>query len=263
MQIDPLEVLRYELDPPVLDRLDGRLGEDGLLHEPLLGDARLDHRTAPITGADRVRMRGNVAYPLLGFEIAEQRRAGRVPIQAGIGTGLVVERGIVVHNADGWQVVALPQLVVVGIVTGRDLHRAGAERGLHRCVGNNGNAPAERRQDGLATDQSAIAFVVRMHRDGCIAEDRLRACRGHLDVAAAFEVVAHRPELACRLLMHHFEVGDHGAAARTPVHQVRTAVDQPLVVEAHEGLAHGTGELIVECEPQPRPIARCAELAEL
>ena len=71
VQVNPLEVLRHELDPPVLDRLNGRLGEHRLLHEPLLGDPRLDHRTAPITGADRVRVRSHVAYPLLGFEIAE------------------------------------------------------------------------------------------------------------------------------------------------------------------------------------------------
>ncbi len=77
---------------------------------------------------------------------------------------------------------ALPAVVVVGVVPRRHLHAAGAEFALHEhVVGHDGDgAPHQRQQDvaGMsrrlalrrAPNQMLVALVVGMHRDGRVGE---------------------------------------------------------------------------------------------
>ena len=53
-------------------------------------------------------------------------------VEAGEGTGDLVDVRGLVHDVDGRQVVPLADGVVIGVVRGRDLHRAGAELGLRQ-----------------------------------------------------------------------------------------------------------------------------------
>ena len=50
---------------------------------------------------------------------------------------------------------------------------------------------------------------------------------------------------------------------RAPVNHAVAAVNQPLVPQAHEYLAHGARILLVEGEAQPRPVAGAADHLEL
>ena len=197
-----------------------------------------------------------------GFQIAQQRLAGLVAVQAGVRPGLLVERGVAVQDVDHGQVVPLADLVVVGIVSGCDLHRAGAEGRVHVLVGDDGDATAQRRQDGRAPYQVLVALVVGMHGHGSIAQDRLRPRGGDFDVAAAFQEVAHRPQVARGVLVLHLQVGDGGQALRAPVDKL-AAVDEPPLVQAHEGRAHGAAQPLVQGEALPLPVAGGAEPAVL
>jgi len=58
-----------------------------------------------------------------------------------------------------------------------------------------------------------------------------------------------------RLLVFDLEIRDGRGAARAPVHQVLAAVDEPALVEADEGLAHGGGQPLVQGEAFPLPVA--------
>src|SRR5207245_10239732 len=69
--------------------------------------------------------------------------------------------------------------------------------------------------------------------------------------------------LPISLLALDLEVGEHRLAARAPVDDVVVAVDQSLVVQAHEHLAHGARQPLVHGEAQARPVAGGTELLEL
>ena len=58
--------------------------------------------------------------------------------------------------------------------------------------------------------------------------------------------------------MLHFEIGQRGLAAGTPVHHVLAAIDQALFVQAHEGFAHRAREPGIEREALAGPIAAVA-----
>ena len=77
------------------------------------------------------------------------------------------------------------------------------------------------------------------------------------------ERVSQRPEVPLDGRVGALEVRQHGRAARAPVDQRLAAVDQPLVVETHEGLAHGVGEAWVHGEALAVPVAGGAEGLEL
>jgi hypothetical protein len=97
-----------------------------------------------------------------------------------------------------------------------------------------------------------------MHRQSRIPElglgtDRAERQRSVLDV----------DELRVALLAIDLEVGEHGLAAGAPVDDVVVAVDQLLVPEPDEDLAHGAREPLVHGEPQARPVARGAQTLQL
>src|SRR6185503_12789892 len=70
-------------------------------------------------------------------------------------------------------------------------------------------------------------------------------------------------ELGVAILALHLEIGQHGLAARTPVHDVVVAVDQALLPELDERLPHGPRQPGVHGEALARPVAGGAELPEL
>src|SRR4029450_6302884 len=59
------------------------------------------------------------------------------------------------------------------------------------------------------------------------------------------------------------EIREGGVAARAPVDEPARAVDQPLLVEAHEALSDRPREPIVHGEARARPVEREAHGAQL
>ena len=75
--------------------------------------------------------------------------------------------------------------------------------------------------------------------------------------------VADLPQVALVLVVDHFEIADGGLAARAPVDDVGAAIDEPLLVEADEGLAHRHREALVHGEVFAVPVDRGAEALHL
>ena len=69
--------------------------------------------------------------------------------------------------------------------------------------------------------------------------------------------------MALLLVVDNFEVADGGLAARTPVDDVRAAIDEALFIEADEGFADGDGEVLVHGEVFALPVDGCAEALHL
>jgi hypothetical protein len=75
--------------------------------------------------------------------------------------------------------------------------------------------------------------------------------------------VADVPQRAVFLFALHFQVGHGGLQHRVPVHQALAAVDQALLVQAHEGLGHHLGQLVVHGEVFAAPVHAVAHAAHL
>ena len=65
------------------------------------------------------------------------------------------------------------------------------------------------------------------------------------------------------LVVDHFEVADGGLAAGTPVDDVRSAIDEPLLEKADESLPDCDGEVLVHGEILALPIDGGAQALHL
>ena len=142
----------------------------------------------------------------------------------------------------------------------RHLDGAGAELAIHSLVSHDGNQPPDDRQAHHLPHQIAVTRIIGMHRHGRIAQNRLRPRRSHSDRAVArLGPVAHVPEVRIALLVVHLQIRDGRAAARAPVHQIGAAINEPLIVEAHERLAHGARKPLVHGKALAFPVTRHAQ----
>src|SRR6185312_9686551 len=80
---------------------------------------------------------------------------------------------------------------------------------------------------------------------------------------AVHQRIADLIQFSVLLFVHNFEIGDRRKASWTPVDYVLAAIDQSLLVEADEDLAHGAAEVFVHGEVLPRPVNRIAEALHL
>ncbi len=179
------------------------------------------------------------------------RRSARAPPHRQAGERLPrlgVHAAVLADDGELLQAVLAADLEVVGVVARRDLQRAGAEVGLHVGVADDRQPAADDRQDRRAPDQVAVALVLRVHRDGGVGQHRLRAHRGHDDLAAALQRVGDRVQRVGDLALLDLEVADRRAQARVPVDHAVVAVDQALVVERDEHAQDGLGVALVQRE---------------
>ena len=104
-------------------------------------------------------------------------------------------------------------------------------------------------------DEVRVALVVGVHRHRRVAQHRLGPGGGHGQVTSAGQRVLQVPEVAVTLLLLGLLVGERRQAARAPVDDVVAAVDQPLLVEPDEHLAHRPRESLVQGEVGAAPVA--------
>ena len=175
------------------------------------------------------------------------------------------ELALDIDHVDHRQVMPPADLKIVEVVRRRDLHRAGALLGVGVFVRDDRDGAADQRQDRVAADQVLVALVVRMHRDGGVAEHRLGPGRGNDNVFGpnAFDRILDVPQRALHLDLLHLQIGDGGEQLRVPVNEPLVLVDQVLPVELDEDLQHGLRQPLVHGEALARPVARGAEPLEL
>ena len=138
-----LPLPRIEHDVAVLPRLERLVGKWLHLHEPLVGKIRLNHGTAAVAVAHRVR---NLVLALVQAEIRKifdyQFTRFGTRESAVFFRAVVVERAVRIKNIDDFEIIAFSHLPVVRIVRGRDLHHAGAELLVHVFVSDHGHQTA-------------------------------------------------------------------------------------------------------------------------
>ena len=287
-EVHVLVLLGHELDLAALDHGDGLLGQRLGGDVPLVGQPRLDDGA----GAVALRHFQGVVFDLLqqagGLEGGDDLLARDETVEAGVfgrqaavdlavdaavdveHLGLGEHLGVLVEDVDQRQVVALADFIVVEVVGRGDLHAAGAELGVAVVVGDDRDTPAHQRQFDVAADQRLVALVFRVHGHGGVAEHGFRASGGDDQVVQALggllavgQRITQVPQVALLVVVFHFEVGDGGVELGVPVDQTLTAVDQTVLVQAHEGFFNRLGQTFVHGEALARPVHRAAQATDL
>ncbi len=247
VEVDLGEAVGHELDAAAGHRLDGRRRQGGHVKEPLLAHQRLDQGVAALAVADAVGV-GLRLHQIAAFlQVFDDGGAAFEAVHPLVAARVLSHRRVEGDADDGLQVVALADLKVHDVVAGGYLESAGAEGGVDRFVGDDGDVALDDGQEHLPADHRLVALVGGVHGDGDVGEDRLRPRGGDGDVLAASlpgvveERVADVPEVALRLVVLDLQVGDGGVAARAPVGDPLAAIDEAVVVELDEGGADGLG----------------------
>jgi len=198
------------------------------------------------------------------FQIGDDAGARLVAVLSLVFSAVFVNDPLSVDDRDNLQMVALGHGKVIGVGTGGDLHGAGAEIHRHVIVGDDWNFLVHQRQNHLFPDLVAVARIIGMHRHGGVAQHGLRPRRGDDDFALAVgKRVADVPQIALIGLEFHFQVGNRGVAARTPVDDVVALINHIFVVEPDKNLPDRLGEALVHGKAFTVPVAGAAQPFEL
>ncbi len=266
VQVNFGPALGVKLDVPVAHRGLGLL-DARIFQPPLPGEARLDRHIGTL-GVAHVVLVGLLLHQCAGLleQLGGLLPAGKTVQARERGAGQLVERAVGVEHIHDRQLVPQADVEIHLVVRGRDLERTGAEFLVHGAVRHDRNL--RRRADGPAhffPDERGVARIVRVHRDGHVARDRLGPGGLHLDELARLvhEFVAHLIEETLRGLHDHFLVGERGERHRAPVDHALAAVDVALPEQIDEHAQHGLRVGRIHRELRAIPIAGSAERLQL
>ena len=244
LEIFGAAIFRHDFDVAALHGRNRGLGQRLHFHEPLRRSARLDDRSAAVARSDGVRVVGDFFEQARRFEIRDHALARLEAVEAGICSRRGAHLRVVGHHVDFGQVVAASNFKVVGIVRRSDFHRAGAKFAVHDKIVDDRNFAIHQRQQNHLADQMLVARVARMNGHGRVSQHRFGPRGGHDDVfLRPHDRIADVPQVSLPLFVYGFEIADRGAALRAPVHDVVPAIDQAVLVEAHENFGHGARQV--------------------
>ena len=227
---------------------DSRRREWFHLDEPLLGEARFNNRIAPIAVSDRMRMRINLHEQPERFQIGNDLLTTGETIHARILASLDIHVSFARHHIQHGQVVALRHLEVIGVMRRRDLHNTGTERAVHIIIRNHRDLAVHQGEHHGLADQGLIAFVSRIDRDCGIAQHGLGTCRRNNHFASTGYRVTDMPQVADRIHVFALFIRERGMAARTPVHNIVSAINQPFFVKTAEDFGDGLAQPLIHGE---------------
>ena len=198
------------------------------------------------------------------LELLHECLAAGIAVKPRILSCTLAHRAVRIDDDHLFKIVAQPHLKVVRIVRRRHLDRARAKCRIDVRIRKEGNATLHHGQDQRLAHEMLVTFIVGVHRDTRITEHRLGTRRCNFNVVVrAINPIAQVPEMPLLCLMVDLDVGDRRRAARTPIRDARALIDQPLLIEAHEHLAHRARAALVHREPLALPVTGGTEHAQL
>ena len=259
-------------DAAVLYCLQRRSGERRDLDEPLVGESRFHHRVATVAVTYSMLMRlfedeepvsaqlgDDASTRLIAIEAAQRSRNPSRSIHA------LIHGRVGCHHDGHGQTMPLRDVKVVGVVRGRDFERPRAECAIDVRIGNDRNGESGDREPYLPTMKRGVTRIRRMHGNRDVAEDRLGARGRHNDRLR--RVIGHDVPDVVKRARERFElrlfVGERREAARTPVDDAVATIDQTVVVQSHEHLAHRARQLRAERIRCPLPVGTRSDLSQL
>ena len=173
-------------------------------------------------------------------------------------------KAVVGEHANDRKIAALTYLVVVGVVSGRDLYNARTFFHVGVLVADNRDFFIQQRQNYMAAVQVLISFVVLVNGNGGIAEHCFGTGCGYFKHFARFlNLVEDVPEVAVLLLVLNLGVGNRGVAVRAPVYHAVAAIDFALVIKLYENFLNSVRAALVKRKALAAPVAAYSKLSEL
>ncbi|MBT9159615.1 MAG: hypothetical protein DDT26_00875 [Dehalococcoidia bacterium] len=108
----------------------------------------------------RVNVRFDLDQQPLFLQVCQQGAASGKTILPPIWTGVFIHRGIQVHYVNERQPFPLRDLEVHRVMCRGNLHRTGAEGGVHGIIGDNGDLAPDRRQDSAPAQKVPVSPVL-------------------------------------------------------------------------------------------------------
>ena len=180
-----------------------------------------------------------------------------------------VERAVGIQNIYDFKIVALPDLPVVRVVGGRDFYHSRAEFFIDVGIRDERNNAVSERKAELFSDNRFVAFVFRIDGNRRVAEQGFRARRCNFYARRAVgrgtvcKLVPNMIHRAVGVRVINFIVGKRRAAARTPVDQIMSLIDEFALVQRNEDFSHGFGKSLVQRKAFSVPVCRIPELSLL
>ena len=232
MAVSVLEFRGIETDVIIHHSLQSRFGQLSHLKEPLHGKFRLDHHLCTLRVAHLVVVvldfLHETALLQVGYNLAADVEAVMTHIHAaGFGNSAVR-----IKDVDGGKIVFLAEHIVVDVVSRSYLQAACTEVHLDIIVHDDGHRTAYHRHNHAFPLQPAVARVVGVYADGCIAEDGLRTRRSHHNIAVGLAVdkIFQIEKLGMLVAIDHLLVGERCERGGVPVYHAYAAIDQSLAV---------------------------------
>ena len=127
--------------------------------------------------------------------------------QAAVWPSIIGHHAAAVDHNNLFEIMTTANLEVREIVRRSDLYGAGSEFALDGRISDDRNLAADQWQPHRLAYDSGVARIIRMHRDGDIAEDRLGPRRRDGNrTAAVGKWIADIPKIAVDLLMIDLKV---------------------------------------------------------
>ena len=202
MQINLVKTLWYELQVAVLDRFDRRLGKLIHLNEPLLFDQWLNSCMAAVMCTYIMRMWNHFNQKSLLLQFFYHNLTRFVTVHTCVFTAVFIDRTIIIHDVDLWQIVTLTNLKIVRVVCRCNLNRTCSKFFIYIVICYNRNLFVNQRQNYILSYQLFIALIIRMYCDRSITKHSLRTGSSDLKVIiTSYDRILDMPEMSILLLM--------------------------------------------------------------
>ena len=145
------------------------------LHKPLGLDHGLHSGMAAVMGSDRMGDRDDLYQKPKLLQILHDLTAGLITVHAGIFPAALIHGRVIIEDIDLLQMMALPNLKIIGVMGRRDLDTSGSEILVHVLVNDHGNLTVCQRKLQHLPYQITVAFIIRRNSNRRISQHCLRA----------------------------------------------------------------------------------------
>ena len=175
-----------------------------------------------------------------------------------------VDGAVGVEHVDDLEVVLLPQIMVVGVVSGGHLEATCTKLSVHVVVLDDGDAAPGEGDNGPFSMQVRVTFVFGMNANGGVGEDGFwTGGRDGQPLVAAFNLILDVVKLGLFFGMDDFLIAHRCEGFWVPIDHAQSAVDVALGMQVEEGVDDAFAVMVVQRKAGPFPVAAGPQLAQL
>ena len=135
------------------------------------------------------------------------------------------------------------------------LQPTGAKRHINIAVFDERNFPVHQREHNSFRFKIAIALIIRMNGNSCIAQHGFRpGCGNHNGTFTFYKRIADMIEVTVSFFVFDLKVRQGRMTAMAPVDDVIILIDKAFIVKLHKDLAHRARQAFIHGETFTFPI---------